>query len=195
MASIPERSIEQLEAQLNALTLLQASELIKQIEEAFGVSRAAPIGGMMMVAPGETDPDERIEEQTEFDAVPQEMSVDKKIAILKIVREVTGLGLKEAKDVVESTPKAIYEGVSKDISEEAKIEEEVEAKVHIPGQEKELLDKFATLRDAGFVIKEVDNIFVELTRIDDRISQSQVGIDDLKISTREMLAALRESIV
>jgi len=75
------------------------------------------------------------------------------------------------------------------------VEIAAKAKVHITEQEKELLDKFATLQDAGFVIKEIDNIFVELTEIDAHISESQAGIDDLKMETREMLAELSESIV
>jgi hypothetical protein len=75
------------------------------------------------------------------------------------------------------------------------VEIAAKAKVHITEQEKELLDKFAILQDAGFVIKEIDNIFVELTEIDAHISESQAGIDDLKMETREMLAELSESIV
>jgi len=75
------------------------------------------------------------------------------------------------------------------------VEIAAKAKVHITEQEKELLDKFATLQDAGFVIKEIDNILVELTGIDAHILESQAGIDYLKMETREMLAELNESIV
>ena len=106
---------------LKSLTLLEASELVKQIEEAFGVSAAAPAGGMMMMAPGAAAaPAEEVEEKTEFDVILEEYPADKKIAILKQVRELTGLGLKEAKDLVESTPKAVKEGIAKDAAEEAK---------------------------------------------------------------------------
>jgi len=109
---------------LKSLTLLEASELVKQIEEAFGVSAAAPAGGMMMMAGGAAAPGapaaEEVEEKTEFDVVLEEVPADKKIAILKVVRSMTGLGLKEAKEVVESAPKAIKEGVAKDAAEEAK---------------------------------------------------------------------------
>lgn len=105
---------------LKGLTLLEASELVKQIEEAFGVSAAAPAGGMMMMAPGAAAPAAVEEEQTEFDAILDSVPADKKIAILKIVRELTGLGLKEAKDLVEAAPKALFEGVAKEKAEEAK---------------------------------------------------------------------------
>ncbi|MEO1149209.1 MAG: 50S ribosomal protein L7/L12 [Cyanobacteria bacterium J06638_22] len=107
---------------LKTLTLLEASELVKQIEDEFGVTAAAPAGGMMMMAPGAgaAAPAEEVEEQTEFDLVLEEVPADKKIKVLKIVREITGLGLKEAKEVVESTPKAIMEGVAKEAAEDAK---------------------------------------------------------------------------
>jgi large subunit ribosomal protein L7/L12 len=107
--------------QLKTLTLLEAAELVKQIEEAFGVSAAAPAGGMMMMAaPGAAAPAEEVEEKTEFDVVLEEVPADKKIAVLKAVRELTGLGLKEAKELVESTPKPVKEGIPKEAAEEAK---------------------------------------------------------------------------
>lgn len=108
--------------QLKTLTLLEASELVKQIEEAFGVSAAAPAGGMMMMAPGAgaAAPAEEVEEKTEFDVILDEVPADKKIAVLKAVRELTGLGLKEAKDLVEATPKPVKEGIAKEAAEEAK---------------------------------------------------------------------------
>ena len=108
--------------QLKTLTLLEASELVKQIEEAFGVSAAAPAGGMMMMAaPGAAAaPAEEVEEKTEFDVILDDVPADKKIAVLKAVRELTGLGLKEAKELVESTPKPIKEGIAKEVAEEAK---------------------------------------------------------------------------
>jgi large subunit ribosomal protein L7/L12 len=113
---------DQILEQLKTLTLLEASELVKQIEEAFGVSAAAPAGGMMMMAPGAgaAAPAEEVEEKTEFDVILDEVPADKKIAILKQVRELTGLGLKEAKDLVESTPKPVKEGIAKEAAEEAK---------------------------------------------------------------------------
>jgi large subunit ribosomal protein L7/L12 len=106
---------------LKTLTLLEASELVKGIEEAFGVSAAAPVGGMMMApAGGGAAAAEEVEEQTEFNVILEEVPADKKIAVLKAVRELTGLGLKEAKDLVESTPKSVKEGIAKEAAEEAK---------------------------------------------------------------------------
>ena len=110
---------EQILEQLKALTLLEASELVKQIEEAFGVSAAAT-GGVMMMAPGAAAPAEEVVEKTEFDAILDSVPADKKIAVLKIVREITGLGLKEAKDLVEAAPKAIKEAIAKEAAEDAK---------------------------------------------------------------------------
>lgn len=107
--------------QLKSLTLLEAAELVKQIEEAFGVSAAAPAGGMMMMAaPGAGAAAEPVEEKTEFDVILDSVPADKKIAVLKIVREITGLGLKEAKDLVEAAPKPIKEGMAKEAAEDAK---------------------------------------------------------------------------
>ncbi len=117
---------------LKTLTLLEASELVKQIEEAFGVSAAAPVGGMMMAAPGAAAPAEEVEEQTEFNVVLEEVPADKKISILKVVRTLTGLGLKEAKDLVEAAPKPVKEGVAKSDADDAKKQlEEAGAKVSI----------------------------------------------------------------
>lgn len=117
---------DQILEELKSLSLLEASELVKQIEEAFGVDASASGGGMMMMPgmmPGaaaggaEAEPEE---EKTEFDVVLEDVPADKKIAILKVVRGLTGLGLKEAKEIVEAAPKAIKEGVTKDDAEDAK---------------------------------------------------------------------------
>ena len=114
--------VEEIIEQLKSLTLLEAADLVKQIEETFDVSAAAPVGGVgMMMAPGAAGGEaDAGEEKTEFDLVLEEVPADKKIAVLKIVRGITGLGLKEAKDLVESAPKNIKEGVSKDDAEAAK---------------------------------------------------------------------------
>jgi len=120
--------------QLKTLSLLEASELVKQIEEAFGVDASAPAGGMMMAAaPGAAaGTEEAAEEKTEFDVVLEEVPSDKKIAILKIVRTITGLGLKEAKGLVEETPKALKEATTKEDAEEIKKQlEEAGAKVTV----------------------------------------------------------------
>lgn len=126
---------DQILDQLKSLSLLEAAELVKQIEEAFGVSAAAPAGGMMMMpgtGGGAAAPAEEVEEQTEFDVILEEYPADKKIAILKVVRTLTGLGLKEAKDLVEATPKPVKEAVAKDAAEDAKKQlEEAGAKVTV----------------------------------------------------------------
>jgi len=111
--------IDSIIEELKSLTLLEASELVKAIEETFGVSAAAPVGGMMMAAPGAAAAVEEVEEKTAFDVVLEEVPADKKIAVLKVVREITGLGLKDAKDMVESTPKTIKEGIAKADAEAA----------------------------------------------------------------------------
>ena len=124
--------------QLKSLSLLEASELVKQIEEAFDVDASAAAGGGMMMmapgagAPGAAAPAEEEEEKTEFDVILEEVPSDKKIAILKVVRSLTGLGLKEAKDMVEGTPKPIKEAVAKEAAEDAKKQlEEAGAKVSV----------------------------------------------------------------
>ena len=119
--------------ELNSLSLLEASELVKAIEETFGVSAAAPVGGMMMAAAGgAAAPAEEVEEKTAFDLVLDEVPADKKIAILKIVREITGLCLKDAKDLVESAPKTVKEGMAKADADAAKKQiEEAGGKVSI----------------------------------------------------------------
>ncbi|MFY7821000.1 MAG: 50S ribosomal protein L7/L12, partial [Planktothrix agardhii] len=109
----------------------EASELVKQIEEAFGVSAAAPVG-VAIAAPGAAAPAEEVEEKTEFDVILEEFPADKKIAVLKVVRELTGLGLKEAKDLVEAAPKAVKQATNKDDAENTKKKlEESGAKVSI----------------------------------------------------------------
>jgi len=113
------------------LTLIEASKLVKALEDRLGVSAAAPMGGMMMAAAPGDGGGEEAEEQTEFDVILTSMG-EKKIPIIKEVRAITGLGLKDAKDLVESAPKPIKEGVSK---EEA---EEIKAKVEAAGGTVEL---------------------------------------------------------
>jgi large subunit ribosomal protein L7/L12 len=107
---------------LKSMTLLEASELVKAIEETFGVdASAAAAAPMMMAAPGAAGaPAEAAEEKTDFTVMLESFPADKKIAVLKVVRTATGLGLKEAKDVVESAPKAIKEDISKEAAEQLK---------------------------------------------------------------------------
>ena len=113
--------VDEIIEQLKTLTLLEASELVKQIEETFDVSATAAAAPMAMgMMPGAGGAQEAEEEKTEFDLVLEEVPADKKIAVLKVVITLTGLGLKEAKDLVESTPKNIKEGTSKEDGEAAK---------------------------------------------------------------------------
>ena len=108
---------------LENLTVLEMSELVKELEEKWGVSAAAPVAVAAMPAAG-GDAGAAAEEKTEFDVVLTSFG-EKKIQVIKAVREVTGLGLKEAKELVESAPKAVKEAVAKDEAEsiKAKIEE------------------------------------------------------------------------
>jgi len=110
--------IDQIVEELKTLTLLEASELVSKIEETFGVDASASTGGTMVMAAGAAA--EEVEEKTEFNVMLDEVPADKKIAVLKVVRSLTGLGLKEAKELVESAPKLVQEGLGKDAAEEAK---------------------------------------------------------------------------
>jgi len=105
--------------QIKELTLLEASELVKLMEETFGVSAAAAAVAMPAAAAGGGEAAAAAEEKTEFDVVLQAVGGNK-INVIKVVREVTSLGLKEAKDLVEAAPKAVKEGVSKDEAETIK---------------------------------------------------------------------------
>ena len=105
---------------LKTLSLLEASELVKQIEEAFGVSAAAS-AGVVMAAPGAAGGDESTaEEKTEFDVVLESFDASAKIKVLKEVRNATGLGLGDAKAMVEAAPKTIKEGIAKEEAEALK---------------------------------------------------------------------------
>ena len=100
---------------IKGLTILELNDLVKAVEEEFGVSAAAPVG--VAVAGGAAAP--AVEEKTEFDVVLTSAGASK-LNVIKVVREITGLGLKDAKDLVEAAPKAIKEGVSKDEAENLK---------------------------------------------------------------------------
>ncbi|MCI7730661.1 50S ribosomal protein L7/L12 [Enorma burkinafasonensis] len=102
---------------LKEMTLLEASELVKAIEDTFGVSAAAPAA--VVAGPAAAGAGAAEEEKTEFDVVLEGFG-DQKIQVIKVVRELTSLGLKEAKEVVEGAPKAVLEGVKKEDAEAAK---------------------------------------------------------------------------
>ena len=121
-------NIEKIVDQLSELTVLEAADLAKLLEDKWGVSAAAPVAVAAAAAGGDAA---AAEEQTEFDVILTAFG-EKKINVIKEVRAITGLGLKEAKDLVESAPKAIKEGVPK---EEA---EEIKAKIEAAGATIEL---------------------------------------------------------
>ncbi|MFP4344032.1 MAG: 50S ribosomal protein L7/L12 [Anaerolineales bacterium] len=103
--------------EISGLTLMEASELVSMLEEKLGVSAAAPVAMMGAAMPGAAAEEE--EEKTEFDVVLKDFGA-KKINVIKAVRQLTNLGLKEAKDLVESAPTTMMEAVSKEVAEDAK---------------------------------------------------------------------------
>ena len=120
---------DQLIEAIKSMTVLELSDMVKALEEEFGVSAAAPMAAAAPAAGAA--PAEVVEEQTQFDVMLTAFG-DQKIQVIKVVRSLTGLGLKEAKDVVEGVPSAIKEGVTKDEAEEAKKKlEEAGASVEI----------------------------------------------------------------
>ena len=127
MATITQEQV--LEA-IDQMTVLELSEFIKKFEERYGVTAAAPAAAVA-VAAAPVAAAEAVEEQTEFTATLTEIGANK-IPVIKVVRELTGLGLKEAKDLVDASPKPVKEGVSKEEAEKIKAAlEEVGAKVEI----------------------------------------------------------------
>ena len=103
--------------EIKTLTILELADLVKAVEEEFGVSAAAPVG--VVAVAGAAAP--AVEEKTEFDVILTGFG-DKKLNVIKAIREITGLGLKEAKDMVEGCPKTVKEGVAKDEAEKIKAE-------------------------------------------------------------------------
>ena len=122
--------IQKLVDDLSALTVLEAADLAKALEEKWGVSAAAAVAVAGPAAAGAGAAAPAAEEKTEFDVILQAIDASKKINIIKVVREITALGLKEAKDLVEAAPKPLKEGVAKAEAEEMKKKlEEAGAKV------------------------------------------------------------------
>jgi len=113
--------IENIIEELKSLTLLEASELVQRIEQVFNVDTSIG-GGVMMMAGAASETAPVVEEKTEFDIILDKVPAEKKIAILKVVRTITGLGLKEAKELVDNAPKPIQTGITKDAAENAKKE-------------------------------------------------------------------------
>ncbi|WP_322802653.1 50S ribosomal protein L7/L12 [Thermoflexus sp.] len=114
--------LQKLVEELSNLTLLEAVELVKLLEERWGVKAAAPVAvaaAIPAAAPGAPAAAPAVEEKTEFDVILKEVG-PKKIEVIKVVRQLTNLGLKEAKDLVEAAPKPVLEGVSKEVAQDAK---------------------------------------------------------------------------
>lgn len=119
---------------LKSITLLEAAELVKQIEETFGVDTSTPIGGGFgfSVSDNANSTKETVEEKTSFDVIIDDVPADKRVAVLKIIRNLTSLGLKEAKELTTSLPKKVKESISKEEAETAKKQlEEAGAKITI----------------------------------------------------------------
>jgi large subunit ribosomal protein L7/L12 len=120
--------LEKLVNEIKGLSLMEAAELVKQLEEQLGVSAAAPVAAMAMPGAMAAAAEEEEEEQTEFDVLLQEIG-PKKIQVIKVVRQLTTLGLKEAKDVVDGAPSTILEQVAKEVADDAKAKLEAEGAV------------------------------------------------------------------
>lgn len=108
--------LEKIVEEISELSLIEASELVKMLEDKLGVSAAAPVAMAAMPMQGAAEPEE---EQTEFDVVLKDIGA-KKIEVIKAVRQLTALGLREAKEVVDSAPSTVMEAVGKDAAEDAK---------------------------------------------------------------------------
>lgn len=112
-------TVETIVEQISGMTALELSELKTALEEKFGVTAAAPMMGMPMMMPGAGGAAAEVEEKTEFDVILSAAG-DKKLEVIKVVRELTGLGLKEAKDLVDTAPQPIKQGAGKDEAEKIK---------------------------------------------------------------------------
>jgi len=124
--------LQRLVDELSSLTVLEASALSKLLEEKWGVSAAAPVAAAAVPAAGAAAAAAPVEEQTEFTVILKEYPADKKVSVIKVIRELTGLGLKEAKDLVEGAPSTVKEAVSKADSETMKKKlEDAGAKVEV----------------------------------------------------------------
>ena len=112
-------NLDQLVEELGKLSVLEAAQLVKKLEETWGVSAAAPVAMAAMPAGGAAAPAEPVEEKTEFDVIIKDAG-PKKIEVIKTIRQLTNLGLKEAKDVAEAANSKVLEAVSKDAANDAK---------------------------------------------------------------------------
>ena len=111
---------EEIIEKLKGLTLFESSQLVSQIEETFGVNASLPVGGGAVASAADGGSKEAAEEKTTFDVILEDVAGDKRVAVLKVIRNLTSLGLKEAKEFTTSLPKTIKESVSKEEAEAAK---------------------------------------------------------------------------
>jgi len=129
--SVSTEKMDELIQSIEQMSVLELSQLVKALEDRFGVTAAAPMMAAAAPAAGGGGAAEPVEEQTEFDVILTEIGANK-VQVIKAVRELTSLGLKEAKDVVEAAPRAVREGVTKDEAEAARAKlEEAGAKAEV----------------------------------------------------------------
>jgi large subunit ribosomal protein L7/L12 len=125
-------AVNEIIEKLKTLSLLEASELVSQIEETFGVDASAPAGGAVMMAAMPAEAAAVVEEKTTFDVILEEIPADKKVAVYKVVRSIANIAVNQVKEYTATLPKALKEGLSKEEAEAAKQQlEEVGAKVKI----------------------------------------------------------------
>jgi len=125
-------AVNEIIEKLKTLSLLEASELVSQIEETFGVDASAPAGGAVMMAAMPAEAAAVVEEKTTFDVILEEIPADKKVAVYKVVRSIANIAVNQVKEYTATLPKALKEGLSKEEAEAAKQQlEAVGAKVKI----------------------------------------------------------------
>lgn len=125
-------AVNEIIEKLKTLSLLEASELVSQIEETFGVDASAPAGGAVMMAAMPAEAAAVVEEKTTFDVILEEIPADKKVAVYKVVRSIANIAVNQVKEYTATLPKALKEGLSKEEAETAKQQlEDVGAKVKI----------------------------------------------------------------
>ena len=126
------KTTDELIEKLKTITLLEASELVTQIEATFGVDASAPVAAPTAAGAAGGGAEAAAEEQTTFDVILEDVASDKRVAVLKVIRALTSLGLKEAKEFTTSLPKKVKEGISKEDADAAKVQlEEAGGKVTI----------------------------------------------------------------
>jgi large subunit ribosomal protein L7/L12 len=125
-------AVNEIIEKLKTLSLLEASELVSQIEETFGVDASAPAGGAVMMAAMPAEAAAAVEEKTTFDVILEDIPADKKVAVYKVVRSIANIAVNQVKEYTATLPKALKEGLSKEEAEAAKQQlEEAGAKVKI----------------------------------------------------------------